>query len=228
MELSLKGLIMLRTIKTSNNRPIGGTSCKSLIVRNSPGRSSKMIPLTQGKCAIVDAEDYDRLMKYGNWYLMKSPRNCYAVRRHIFKGLYDTEKFGKLGFRRKFVNMHRQVLQVPDGNGLDIDHINHNGLDNRKINLRICTRQQTCSNRRKCLKTTQSQYKGINKTKSHKWEVHIGFKGKIYYLGTYKTEIEAAKVYDKKAKEIFGAFAHLNFQLLSLRAYFLERRNYED
>jgi hypothetical protein len=84
---------------------------------------AKLIPLTQGKFAIVDAEDYERLSKY-KWHVDKGDSTYYAAR----------------GIVGKNFRMHREILNAPEG--LVVDHRNHNGLDNRKKNLRLCTRSQ--------------------------------------------------------------------------------------
>jgi len=91
-----------------------------------------------------------------------------------------------------------------------VDHINHNILDNRKSNLRLCTIQKNSFNRRKTGQT--SKYKGIYFDKSHsKFKSQIKFNKKTYNLGRYYSEIEAARAYDAKAKELFKEFACLNF-----------------
>jgi hypothetical protein len=105
--------------------------------------------------------------------------------------------------------MHRQITSAPPG--LVVDHINHNGLDNRKDNLRLCTRAQNALNQRP-RKGTSSRYKGVYwHERDKRFYAQISHKGRRYHLGSYKSEIQAAKAYDKKAKELFGEFAHLNF-----------------
>jgi hypothetical protein len=105
--------------------------------------------------------------------------------------------------------MHRYIMKVPKG--LVCDHINHNGLDNRKSNLRICTRQQNTYNQRS-QKGGSSKYKGVDWNKRQKkWRARIYYKRKFYYLGYFDNEVDAAKSYDKKAKEFFKEFACPNF-----------------
>ena len=152
---------------------------------------AKLIPLTQGKFAIVDAEDYDRLSKY-KWCANKSRRSYYAVRSN--------------GQRQ--IRMHRMITSAPKG--LFVDHINHNGLDNRKTNLRLCTESQNNLNRRPYGKT--SRYKGVSRhKKTNRYLAAICYQGKRFHLGTFRDEVDAAKAYDKKARELFGQFAYLNF-----------------
>lgn len=105
--------------------------------------------------------------------------------------------------------MHRIIMNLFDRN-LFIDHINHNGLDNRKCNLRIVTNRQNHMNSRSFKGT--SKYKGIYWHKATtKWCSRIMFMREIIYLGEFNNEEEAAKMYDKKAIELFGNFAKLNF-----------------
>jgi len=107
--------------------------------------------------------------------------------------------------------MHREVIHPPDH--LFVDHINHNGLDNRKANIRPATHSQNNFNR--IISTRgdlSSKYKGVawNKSKK-KWQARIGIYGKRKHIGHFKDEIQAAKAYDKAAKKYHGEFASLNF-----------------
>ena len=144
---------------------------------------AKLIPLSQNKVAIVDAEDYERLSKY-KWSLSCQESTCYGQR---------TESH-----TRRSIMMHREIACAPPH--LVVDHINHNGLDNRKRNLRLCTQEENIYNslpRRNC----SSKYKGVYLHKrSKRYHAMIGYKGKRYYLGTFKDEVDAAKAYDKKAR----------------------------
>lgn len=110
--------------------------------------------------------------------------------------------------------MHRDVLDVP--NDLVVDHINHNGLDNRKENLRICTKGENAINR---VRTTNrfgkellGRFKGtcLSSGNVDTWRARLRHNGSRYFLGTYNTELEAAYAYNLKAREVFGEFAHLN------------------
>jgi len=162
---------------------------------------ARLLPLSQNKFAIVDAEDYDRLNKY-KWCLSRSPRTNYAVR--SIKGKRVKGKRAK----RKTILMHRFILNAP--RGLVVDHINHNGLDNRKKNIRLCTRKQNNRNKRPQGKT--SRYKGVYFNKPRKkFVARICINGKTTHIGVFTDQIDAAKAYDKKAKELFGEFAYLNF-----------------
>jgi hypothetical protein len=100
-----------------------------------------LIPLTQGKFAIVDAEDFDRLKQY-QWHACKCKSTFYACRAE--------------GGRT--IRMHRQIMCAPKG--LLVDHIDHNGSNNRKSNLRLCTHAQNCYNQQ-VSSTGSSKYKGV-------------------------------------------------------------------
>lgn len=106
------------------------------------------------------------------------------------------------------VSMHRQILD-PDRN-IQIDHIDGNGLNNQKYNLRLATNKQNSYNRPSY--KGSSKYKGVCWHKpSQKWLVQIQADGKLHYLGTYYSEEVAGRVYDEAAKEYHGEFARLNF-----------------
>ena len=104
--------------------------------------------------------------------------------------------------------MHRLIMNTPQG--MDTDHINHNKLDNKRSNLRICTTSQNMMNTCLSSKNT-SGFKGVFWDKRNKkWGAHIGYKKKTLYLGIFKNKINAAKAYNLKALELFKDFACLN------------------
>ena len=153
----------------------------------------RRIKLSWGKYAIVDAEDYDRLSKY-KWLALEKGRSLYAKTFHL---------------NGKSLHMHRLIMNAPPH--LVVDHINHDGLDNRKKNLRLCTHLENLRNARPS-RGGSSEYKGVYWHKgSKKFVAQIAFKAKRIWLGYFKNEIEAAKAYDKAAKKFFGEFAFLNF-----------------
>ena len=163
------------------------------------GYPFRKIPLTRGKFAIVDPDDYHRLAKY-KWHLAKSPTGSYAARWHRPKNP------GK----RKKIWMHRQIIHIPKG--LVCDHINHNAHDNRKANLRPATPSQNLCNRPKTKTKTRSKYKGLEWDKTQKkWKVRIQLHGRKIYLGSFNSQINAAKAYDNAAKQYHKQFASLNF-----------------
>ncbi|MBN2128091.1 MAG: HNH endonuclease [Sedimentisphaerales bacterium] len=152
----------------------------------------RYIPLTKGKVAIVDAADYEWLCRY-KWQALDFGGRIYASRAAPGRGR---------------LAMHRAIMRPPKG--MVVDHINGNGLDNRRCNLRICTVAQNCANRRP-LRNRASSYKGVSIRYNGKATAQIGCRGGILWLGTFDNEIEAAKAYDRKAYELHGEFAYLNF-----------------
>jgi len=108
------------------------------------------------------------------------------------------------------MTMHRQIMNCPMD--MVIDHINHNGLDNRRANLRLATRQQNSWNIKKRPGKKSSQFKGVSFCKRDKrWEAYIIYGKKHIFIGRYDDEETAARAYDTKAKELFGEFAYPNF-----------------
>ena len=162
----------------------------------------KRIKLTQGQYALVDDADYTWLNQH-KWYAHKDHSGDFYVMRHspMIRG------------KQHLIHMHRFILALEKGDKRQGDHINHNTLDNRQSNLRICTNQQNAFNQ-KSHSNTSSQFKGVywNKNKK-KWRTQIVIKGKTKHIGYFDTEEEAAEAYDKAATEEFGEFACLNFPL---------------
>jgi hypothetical protein len=163
------------------------------------GYPFRKIPLTKGKYAIVDPQDYETLSQY-NWHASVAPNTCYAARSQTCKLTGRTTK----------IPMHRSIIPIPDD--MLCDHINHVGLDNRSANLRPATAAQNAWNRKKQSKPTSSKYKGVHKTASNTWSAKITVLGKRIHLGTFKTETAAARAYDSAAKTHFGPFAYTNFK----------------
>ena len=161
------------------------------------GYAFRRIPLTQGKYAIVDPEDYERLSRH-KWHLNMDVHTNYACRNIM------------IGPKKVQIKMHREILKPP--RHLFVDHINHNGLDNRKANIRLATRSQNSWNRISHKLNTSSRYKGVHwHIHSKKWVARIGVNGRRIALGYYDDQVEAAKAYDKAAKKHHGEFAVLNF-----------------
>jgi hypothetical protein len=165
------------------------------------GDAFRIIPLTKGLVAIVSPEDYDRLAKY-KWHAARHQRTFYAQ--------HGTGS-AKSGRRRgHLVMMHREIMGVEDDRY--VDHQNHNGLDNRRPNLRAATWEENCWNKRKRRSGGSSIYKGVMWDRRRKtWHAMIGYKGKKIFIGYFDDEEEAARAYDAKAKELYGEFAALNF-----------------
>ncbi len=142
--------------------------------------------------AIVDDEDYE-MLKLFPW--------SFNPNGYIRTTVYLPDK-------KMTIRLHRIIINAPKE--MSVDHINHNKLDNRKQNLRVCTHQQNHMNR-KPDKNTSSKFKGVSFIKKNKnWVAYIYFGENRYHLGTFKREITAAQAYNFKAKELFGSFARFN------------------
>ena len=153
---------------------------------------SKTIELTQGQVAIVDDGDYGWLSRH-KW--------CYC------RG-YAVRNAARSGGKRRSIQMHRVILSTPSG--METDHINHDGLDNQRSNLRVCTGRQNDMNRQKQSECS-SRYKGVCwEQVRNKWRARITVNGKRISLGNFADEHDAAAAYDSAAGEFFGAFANLN------------------
>ncbi len=155
--------------------------------------------MAQPKYAKVDPGDYERLRKY-EWLAHKGG-NCFYTR-----GYVPVDKAGK----KRLIYMHQMVIEVPEG--MVIDHINHDGMDNRSANLRPATHAQNMRHRKKYLGAMYSKYKGVHWHKLQKrWYSRITFEKKNIHLGCFRDEIEAAKAYDNAARKYHAEFACLNF-----------------
>lgn len=155
----------------------------------------KLIPLTQNKFTMVDDSDYDELSKY-KWQVLNTPYGI-AARRGCscpFGGFYT-------------ILMHRQIMSCPSD--MLVDHKNHDMSDNRKENLRVCTRAQNNQNR-VVHKNSKSQIKGLHLRDNGKWRTRIRFNRKLINIGTFDTKEQAIMEYNKKANELFGDFAYNN------------------
>ena len=150
------------------------------------------IPISQEKEVIIDDEDYELVSQY-KWYTRKARHTYYAVC-HVYKN-------GK----RTSLAMHQVLCPSPD----KVDHKNGNGLDNRRGNLRACTKHQNDMNRHYTFGS--SKYKGVSWNKrDKKWQATIKYNNVGKFLGYFTVEEEAAKAYDSAALEYFGEFASIN------------------
>lgn len=162
---------------------------------------SKLIPLTQGYSAIVDDEDYDWLMRW-KWHATKSAGGSFYARRNSL----SAEVFN----RRVVITMHRTILGVIDNPSVLVDHINRDGLDNRRTNLRLCNKSQNGCN--SLPRRGSSKYKGVSR-KGGMWVAQISDGSRRRSLGYFQNELDAAAIYDEMAIRIHGAFALTNQSL---------------
>jgi len=160
----------------------------------------KKIPLTRDKFAIVDDADCEYLNQW-KWLAHKKPGTDYVER----------EENGRT------ILMSRQIMNLDFGDCREVDHINGNGLDNRRCNLRICTRRQNQMNRRK--HKGKSCFKGVGcDGVRRKWRARIRVGGRLIHLGRFENEIDAAEAYDKAALQYFDEFACTNFDRQLIQA----------
>lgn len=162
----------------------------------------KTVPLrgpANGRVALVDDDDYD-LVRQSSWYLIEShkpgcrPHGPYAYARPYRDGRYWT------------VFMHSMLTGYER-----TDHIDHDGLNNQRHNLRKATAGQNSHNSRPHVGAA-SPYKGVSwNSAKRKWTVQIYKEGKSRFLGTFTDEMAAARAYDAAAIEMFGEFAYVNF-----------------
>lgn len=155
------------------------------------GQSYRYIPLTQNQNAIVDVEDFESLNR-NNWCLWEG-RNCrYAVRWE----------------KRLIIRMHREIM---GNSGPEIDHVDGDGINNKKSNLRACTHEENMHNStRRVLNHHLRGANPVKGSKKSKWNSSIRYRGETIYLGTFSTEIEAHAAFRAKAIELRGEFTRLD------------------
>jgi hypothetical protein len=150
-----------------------------------------------GHTVLIDDADYEKVS---------------IIKWHVYQ--YGTELwYASGGSKGHTIYMHRVIVDVPAG--MSVDHINGNGLDNRRDNLRVCLHQQNLSNQHHQRRLTHSRYKGVtfNKNRASQkkpWIAQIKAFQKHYGLGYFATEIEAARAYNEAATRFFGEYARLN------------------
>ncbi len=154
------------------------------------------IALSQNKVAWVSPEDYVVLAKYA-WWSQEHHGRCYAHR---------TEYIGGEGYKQVNIPMHRQIMAAPEG--MTVDHVDRNGLNNHRSNLRLLT---DADNKRNCRRLGKSVFRGVYPSATAgKWCARYSDKNKTVYLGTFENEQAAALGYNKAVQERFGDKAVLN------------------
>lgn len=163
----------------------------------------KLIPLTQGKFAQVDDEDFEELNKY-KWYAWKKGNTFYAAR-----NTHTNKKW-------TMALMHRTILNIPPK--MVCDHIDGNGLNNQKENLRITTRQQNVRNHIHANRDNKLGIKGVYfDERRKKFVAKIMFNGKKIFLGHFNVSGDADDIYRTAEKKYYGEFARKD-QFLKRRA----------
>lgn len=154
----------------------------------------KQIPLTKGYVALVDDADYEWLSK-SKWYVQVGVRGIYALR-SIWTGSKHTTRL-----------MHREILGITD-RAVEVDHIDHDGLNNQRTNLRACSTSQNQGNARR-KSTNKSGIKGVSwYRRDSVWQASINIGGKKKYLGLFPTKEAAGEAYEAAARKSFGEFAY--------------------
>ena len=159
---------------------------------------AKEIELTRGCFAIVDDEDYEYLNQF-KWHCNSYG---YAIRNQHYYTLRKART-------SKPIAIHREIMKAPKGQ--EVDHKNHNKLDNRKCNLRLCTKSQNNMNRKRI--RAISGFKGVTKApdwenRKAPWRAIIIKDRRVVHLGRFKEKIEAVNAYKAAAKIYFGEFAY--------------------
>lgn len=158
----------------------------------------KEIPLTRGKVAIVSDRDHEWLSQF-KWQALRGYKETFYAAHAV------RPKDGKRGV----MYMHRLILDAPGG--MQVDHINGDGLDNRRQNLRLATNAENRRNSRIPADNT-SGCKGVYWSNTErKWQAQISINGQTRYIGRFDFLLEAALAYDRAAMKHYGAFASLNF-----------------
>lgn len=158
------------------------------------------IPLSQGKFALIDAEDAERVLAF-KWSAL-----CPARARRQPKWYAVRQDYS--GPRQRMIYLHRFIMDAP--HGVEVDHKDGNGLDCRRANLRLATRAQNSQNVRR-RDTAASGYRGVYPTSRRRWIAEIVSCGKRFRSFGFRTAEDAARAYDALAIEHHGEFATLNF-----------------
>lgn len=173
-----------------------GLAPEELALMRPQSTSVREIPLSRGQVALVDAADYEWLSQW---------RWSYGKRGYAYRRLSRT-----IDAHQHAIYMHHDVLPVPAG--MQVDHKNHNKLDNRRANLRLATQHQQARNQPPRRGVHTSRFKGVSRhVQSSRWRARIRIDGHQISGGLFINEEDAARAYDAMAREHFGEFAWLNF-----------------
>ena len=157
-------------------------------------KTYRTIKLYSGECVTVDIEDFEKLNNY-KWFLFKTEKWQYAIRKEHEKG------------KQKTIYMHREIMGVTDPK-VYVDHKDHDGLNNRKRNLRVSNNRLNQYNVAK-KSSSRQKYKNIRQLKSSKWQVRVRTPNGKRIERTVNTEKEAVKLYNELVIKYHGEFAYL-------------------
>lgn len=184
----------METTSEHCDTPKMNTYCPIRLGAQYAGMDVVVIPLSSGAHTIVDAADFPKVAGYP-WYESSNGRHT----SYAYCGIGGR-------YHRKHFALHRFLLNPP--RDMVVDHINRNGLDNRRCNLRVLTLSQNLMNS----PSITGGYKGAHYCKrTGRWSANIMKDGKNYWLGRHDTAEEAARAYDRAALELHGPHAYLNF-----------------
>lgn len=156
------------------------------------------IRLSGGLVALVDDVDFERALAAGNWHARPHGYTTYAQRHTV-----------RSDGRRTTQQLHQFLLGCRG-----VDHVNGNGLDNRRRNLRPADQSRNMANARLLRSNNTSGFRGVTKPASkRRWVAQIGIRGRVVHLGSFDSPETAARAYDVAAIEAFGEFARLNFPI---------------
>lgn len=172
-----------------------------------PGESQETvrceIPLTQGKVALVDPEDFER---FG--HLKWTAQVTRSGHVYAYRNIYKEDG------RQKNIYLHRLITDAPKGS--DVDHANHDTLDNRRANLRIASRSQNASNRKDLKRVNRNGFRGVTREANGRFRGKVNVSGRTFYTHTTTCPVQASQDRDALAIRLHGAFAVLNHQPESL------------
>lgn len=160
------------------------------------------IPLTQGKHFLIDRAD-EAFVRLFKWTLKSGPGHPDYVIRAVRAFRISDRTLHQINLR-----LHRELLRAPAG--IEVDHINGDGLDNRRHNIRLATRAQNVWNNG-IRSDNSSGFRGVfYQADRRRFVASLWFGGRYHFLGRHRTAVEAAEAYNRKARECFGEYARLN------------------
>lgn len=194
--------VQLSALRSGNTKSCGCRGGAPDRTELQPGEVPLFGKKARGRVVLVDPDDYGLTMQY-RWHVLEHDPVAPGRRQ---RGPYAVCEISQGNGKRTTLYMHVLIMGQPY-----IDHVNHNGLDNRRVNLRPATQTQNLGNSRKN-PTKTSRYKGVYRDRRRsKWVAQITAYGRTQHLGKFAKEEDAGLAYDVAARAAFGEFAKLNF-----------------